>query len=112
MLQLPLAAMIPPLRLTLLLPATAVTTPPHVLVTPGVDATITPAGRGSVNATVLSPVTLFGFVIVMVMTDVPLTVTEAGAKALVTVGGSIGVIRTEACAIGFAALETARTPGA
>jgi hypothetical protein len=48
--QEPLAATVPPDRLTVLDPATAVVVPPHVLFRLGVDATTRPLGRLSVKA--------------------------------------------------------------
>lgn len=48
-------------RLTLDEPATAVAVPPHVLVRFGVEATTSPAGRLSVNATPVRVMLVFGF---------------------------------------------------
>src|SRR5689334_20782004 len=68
--QLAPAAIVPPDRPVLPLPAAAATVPPHVFVTFGAAATKTSAGKGSVNATSFSAAPPFGFEIVKVSVDV------------------------------------------
>jgi hypothetical protein len=82
----PIGALTTPFtRLMLPEPATAVTVPPHVLVTPFGVATTTPAGRGSVNA---RPVTATPSLLVMVNVSVelPPTLTIAGENDFVKPG--------------------------
>jgi len=70
--EVPGVAMLPPVRLMLVLPAVAVTIPPQVLLTPGVPATCSPFVNVSVNATPLSAVVLAaGLPIVKVSVVVP-----------------------------------------
>ena len=59
--QLALAAKVPPERLMLPEPATAVAVPPHVLFKALGVATTRPAGRLSVNAIPFSVMPVFGF---------------------------------------------------
>src|SRR5947209_19200901 len=60
MLQEPLIASAPPLRLMLLLPAVAVSDPPHVLLPPFRVATTSQETRVSEKATPLKPVPVLG----------------------------------------------------
>ena len=81
----PFAAAIAPLaRLTEPEPATAVTVPPHVFVTPGVGATTRPAGKGSLNAILVIPA-VWLFSTTMVSVESVLTSTVAGATDFVSV---------------------------
>ena len=59
--QLALEASVPPVRLTLPDPATAVAVPPHVLFNALGVATTRPAGRLSVKAIPVSASVVFGF---------------------------------------------------
>ena len=85
--QEPLAAMVPPERLMLPDPATAVAVPPHVLVSPLGVATTRPEGRLSVNATPVSA-TVFGFVMVKVSVVEPFSGMVAAPNSLVIEGGA------------------------
>src|SRR5215471_7886174 len=67
------------------LPAAAVTLPPQVLVTPGVDATCNPAGRVSVKLPFTA--TMFGLLILKLAVVVPLIGIDAAPKLLVICGG-------------------------
>src|SRR5206468_8730722 len=60
--QEPLASRVTPVRLTLDVPAIAVTAPPQALLRPFGLATTRPAGSGSLNATAVSELPPFGFV--------------------------------------------------
>src|SRR5205807_2391698 len=82
-----LEATVPPDRLTVLDPAVAVVVPPHVLFRFGVEATISPAGRLSVNDNPVSETLLFGLVMLMVNNVVPFNGILVGANVLVTVAG-------------------------
>src|SRR5437016_807594 len=84
-----LIATVPPLRLTLPLPAVAVVVPPQVLLRPFGVATTSPAGNVSVNATPVSA-TVFaaGLVIVKVRLVVPFTGIAAAPNALLMLGGA------------------------
>jgi hypothetical protein len=92
--QLPLAGMLPPLRLTLPPPATAVTVPPQLFVVPGGVSFTTPPGYVSVNPTPVSPVPAFGFAIVIVSVDVPPDAIVAGLNTFVTVGACIVTVKS------------------
>jgi hypothetical protein len=84
--QEPDAGIVPPESATLLAPLFAVTAPPAQLVAPAGAAVFTrPAGYVSVTAAPVIAV-VFGFVSVIVSTEVPFTPTAVGAKALVTIG--------------------------
>jgi hypothetical protein len=85
--QEPEAATVPPVRLMAVALAAAVTVPPQVLLTPGVDATAIPAGRASVNATPLRPRLLLGLAIVKVKVVATFVGVVVGEKALLMVGG-------------------------
>lgn len=74
------------LKLILPLPATAVTVPPQVLTTPGVDATCNPGGRVSVKLPLMA--TTFGLLMLKFTVVVPFTGMEAAPKLLVICGGS------------------------
>ena len=82
-------ATVPPVRLTLPLPAVAVVVPPHVLLRPFGAATTSPAGNVSVNATPVSA-TVFaaGLVIVKVRLVMPFTGIAAAPNALLMLGGA------------------------
>ena len=62
---------VPPDRLTVPEPAVAVAVPPQVLLRFGVEATISPAGRLSVNDNPVSETLLLGLVMLMVNNVVP-----------------------------------------
>src|SRR5712692_9323631 len=83
------AARVPPDRLMLPLPATAVIVPaPQEPVTLGVAATTTPAGRLSVKATPLSALAVFGLTMVKLSVLLAFSATLVGLKALLMVGGA------------------------
>jgi len=85
----PGVAMLPPVRLMLVELAAAVTVPPQLLVTPGVDATCNPLVNVSLNAIPLSALVLpAGLVIVKVAVVVPFSVMFAAPNALLIVGGA------------------------
>jgi len=86
--QEPLAAILPPVRLTLPVPAVAVAVPPKVLVRPDGVATTSPLGKVSVTATPLKAVAPFGSVMVKVKLVVPPTTTLAAPNALLIDGGA------------------------
>ena len=84
-----LVAIVPPVRLILVEPATAVAVPPQVFVRPFGVATTKPVGSMSVNATPVSPsVFAAGFVSVKVRDVVPFKGTNAAPKALAMDGGA------------------------
>ena len=84
-----LAAIVPPLRLITFVPAVAVIVPaPQVPVRPfGVEIT-RPAGNVSLNATPVSAVVVFGFVMVKLNDVEPFSGMLAAPKALTMVGGT------------------------
>jgi hypothetical protein len=82
-----LEATVPPDRLTVPEPAVAVAVPPQVLLRFGVEATISPAGRLSVNDNPVSDTLLLGLVMLMVNNVVPFNGILVGANVLVTVAG-------------------------
>jgi len=98
--QLPLAGIVPPAKVNVVLPAAGakVGVPQLLVVTFGVAATSKPAGKASVNATPVNAVPVFGFVIVKVSVEVPPTAIGSGAKffaidgALKTVNVSVPVL--------------------
>jgi len=94
--QLPLAAIVPPLRLIEPEPAVAVTVPLQVLLNPFGVATTRPAGRLSVKATPLSATPVFGFVMVKVSDVVPFSGIVAAPNALAMDGGETTVKSAEA----------------
>lgn len=83
-----LLARVPPEKLTTSAPAMATGTPPHVLLKAGVDATIMPAGRLSVNSRPVSEVPLMGLLMWNVNEVVPLNGMVAAPKDFVMVGGT------------------------
>src|SRR5947208_4725715 len=99
--QVPWAAIVPPVRLRVPEPAPPRRLPPHgTPETPHGVAACTPSGRKSLNPTFTSVVLVFGLWMVNVSTDVPFTLMVEGEKPVETVGGSMMV----ACA----ATSTAR----
>jgi len=80
----------PLLRVTDELPGSAVTTPPHVLTSFGVDATTTPVGRLSTSAEVRPAAVSLALFKVRVSLEFPPALMVAGLKALPTVGGTVG----------------------
>jgi hypothetical protein len=95
--QVLLAAIVPPVNEMLPEPATAVATPPQVLVSPFGVATTIPAGSVSVNATPVS-VTAFaaGFVIVNVSDVVPFSGRLDAPKAFAIDGGTTTLMLADA----------------
>lgn len=96
MVQLPLAAMVPPERLTEEAPAVAVGVPPQVLLKPAGVATINPAGSGSVKATPVKATAVFGFVMVKVRLVLPPSGMDAAPNALLIVAGAATVTEADA----------------
>src|SRR5262249_30723923 len=82
-----LDASVPPDKLTVPDPPTAVAVPPQVLVRLGVEATTRPAGRLSVKATPFSVTFVFALVMLNVSEVVPFNGMLAAPKALVMLGG-------------------------
>src|SRR5260370_3422 len=92
-----LNASVPPDRLTVPDPATAVAAPPQVLVRPFGVATTKPAGRVSVNATPVSATALApGLVMVKVSDVVPFSGIAAAPKALAIEGGATTLMLADA----------------
>src|SRR5260370_95381 len=91
--QVLLAATVPPVSEILPEPATAVATPPQVLVSPLGVATTKPAGSVSVNATPVSATALApGLVMVKVSDVVPFSGIAAAPKALAIEGGATSLM--------------------
>src|SRR6266700_2141129 len=87
-----LTAIVPPVKLTLPEPATAVAVPPQVLVNPLGVATTRPAGSVSVKATPVSATVLAaGLVMVKVSEVVPFSGIVAAPNALAIEGGATTV---------------------
>ena len=86
-----LSAILPPLRLMLLLAAVAVSVPPHVLLAPFGVATTSPETRVSEKATPLKAVPVLGLVMVNVTLVEPLSGILLAPNALVMVGGATTV---------------------
>src|SRR5205823_17117 len=87
--QLVLTAMLPPVRLMLVEPATAVAVPPQVFDRPFGVETTRPVGSVSVNATPASATVLAaGFVMVKVSVVVPFSGIVVGLNALAIDGGA------------------------
>ena len=89
--QLPTAS-VALLKLALVAPATAVTVPPQVLVTPGVAATTRFAG--SVSVKLASVAMTLGLVMAKVRAEAALVVTVVGLKLFVMWSGSKMIIPT------------------
>src|SRR5205085_4186848 len=83
----PPADNVPALRLTLLLPAVALSVPLHVLLVFGVEATCKPAGRMSLKPTPVRASPELGFVISKVKLVVPFSGIVVAPNALIMVGG-------------------------
>ena len=86
MVQVPPAAIEPPVRLTLPLPAVAVSVPPHVFVAAGVAATVMPAGKVSLMARPAPAVPAVRLTILRVSTLVAPGAIVAGLNDFVTAG--------------------------
>jgi hypothetical protein len=91
--QVPLAATVPPLKVNEVAPAAGakVGDPQPDVLALGADATCKPAGNESVNATPVSAVPVFAFVIVKVSVLSPPMEIEAGEKFLLIEGGETTV---------------------
>src|SRR5262249_59241906 len=89
--QVPLGAIEPPLKLSVVSPAAGVNVPPQEVLAPGVAATCNPVGRLSVNPTPLSIVVLFGLVRVKVSVVVPFSGMVEAPNPLLIEGGPITV---------------------
>jgi hypothetical protein len=95
--QLLFTAIVPAVKLTLELPATAVAVPPQPFVSPLGVATTIPAGSVSVNATPVSAKVLAdGLVRVKVRVEFPFRGTVVGLNAFAIVGGKATVRLAEA----------------
>jgi hypothetical protein len=81
------AATVPPESDTLPEDAAAVAVPPQVFVSPGVAATVSPAGRLSVKATPVSAIE-FELLIVIVSEVLPFNVIDEAPNALLMLGGT------------------------
>jgi len=99
--QLPPAAMVPPLSVNEVLPTAGagLSVPPHVLLTFNGVAMLRPAGNGSVIPTPVSAVPAFGLVMVMVSVEVPPDAMPVGAKVLVTFGATVVLTLSVAVAV-------------
>jgi len=88
--QVPLAAIVPPLKLKLVSSADGdqVGEPQSVAEASGVPATFTPLGKLSVKATPVNEFPLLGLVIVKVSVEVPFTAIGSVPKLLLILGGS------------------------
>jgi hypothetical protein len=86
--QLTLLAIVPPDKLTAVDPAKALTVPPQVFESDGVDATKSPAGRLSVNATPVRPRLAFGLLTLNVSEVVPSSGMLAAPNDFVIEGGA------------------------
>ena len=84
--QVPLAARLPPLKVRVVAPAEGDHVPPQVVAAAGVLATCIPVCSVSVNASPVSPMSVFGLVSVNVRVDVPFSPIVVGEKALERVG--------------------------
>jgi len=84
--HIPLGGMVPPLKLIVPLPATAVIVPPQLLLAPGVAATFSPDGRLSVNPIPVNATVVLGFVSVNDKVVVPFKATVAPPNALLIPG--------------------------
>src|SRR6185437_16014769 len=85
----PGVAIDPPVRLMLVELAAAVTVPPQLLVTPGVEATCKPLVSVALNAIPVSALVLLaGLVMVKVAVVVPFSGIVAAPKALLMLGGA------------------------
>src|SRR5262249_4586742 len=95
--QVPLAAMEPPLNVREVFPAAGVNVPPQEVLALGVAATCTPEGSESVNPTPVSDSALAeGLVMVKLSVVVPLTGIVVGLNDLVIEGGATTVMLAEA----------------
>ena len=88
--QVPLAAIVPPLKLKLVSSADGdhVGVPHPLVEASGVPATFTPLGKLSVKATPVRAVALLGFVIVNFNVEVPFTTIGSDKNSLLMLGGS------------------------
>src|SRR5215470_16216438 len=97
--QVPLGAIEPPLKLSVVSPAFGANVPPQEVLAPGVAATCNPDGSASVNPTPLSVVVLFGFIIVNVSVVVPFSGMVGEPNPLLIEGGpttvSVAVLLVE-----------------
>jgi len=87
----PLGAIVPPDKLIVPPPATAVAVPPQVLLKPLGEATVSPGGSGSEKETPSAATVVFGFVMVKVKVEVPLSGIVVGLNALLIDGGATTV---------------------
>ena len=86
--QEPLAGIEPPVKVTVELPATAVTVPPTHVVPAPPEITM-PAGNVSTSGAVRVATVLLGLLKVMVRSEIPPVMMVAGLKDLLSVGGTI-----------------------
>jgi hypothetical protein len=90
--QAPLEASVPPERLTVDPPEIAVAVPPQVLLRVGMDPTIKPPGRLSVNASPVRARLVFGLLMAKVRSVVPFNGIVAAPNALL-IAGAVATIR-------------------
>lgn len=87
--QPPASGIVPPVKLTVVLPGVAVAVPPQLVPSAGDAATVIPVGRASTNATpVCGTVLTAGLVMVNVRLVVPFTGTAGTPKALAITAGA------------------------
>jgi hypothetical protein len=87
------AGIVPPVKVTVLPPAGAVTVLPQVVLAFGVAAITMPLGKLSVSEVMVSAVSTLELDSVMVRVDTPPALIEAGLKLLLTVGATGPVTR-------------------
>lgn len=87
---------VPPLKLTVVLPAAAANAPPQLSMALGVAATCKLDGKLSVTATPVNAAAEFGLVIVRVRLVVPFTETVVAPNAFLMEGGATTVTLAEA----------------
>lgn len=100
--QEPFAGIEPPVKVTVGLPAMAVTTPPQVLL--ALPDTLTPLGRESVSGAVMVATVLFVLVRLIVRVETPPAVMEVGLNDLLSPGGDCFAFPTVKVAIAAPAL--------
>src|SRR5262249_8242016 len=92
MVQLPLAAMVPPLKLRAVSPAFGANVPPQEVLAPGVLATCNPEGSASVNPTPVSDTVELGLVMVKVSVVVAPSRMADAPNPLLIEGGATTVM--------------------
>ena len=91
--------MVPPLKLTEVLPGVAVTVPPvQVVEAVGVAATCRPDGKGSVKAAFVNEIALELFRVMVMVVGLPFPCRFAGKKVLLPVTGAAEITSNVASA--------------